>query len=196
MEHHTGAGGQLADVAGIGADHVDAVGCGAGDLRPLQNEGAGELVDLRAADPDPRPGRALHELADGTLEDHEAAPDDHQVLGHEGHLREEVARHEHGAALGGEALQEPSHPLDALGVEAVVGLVEEEGVGVAEHRAGQAEPLLHAEREAADPLAGHLAQPDQAQHLVHPAPAQPVGGGDGPQVVAGLAGGMHIGRVQ
>jgi len=56
---------------------------------------------------------------------------------------------------------------------------------------GNAEPLAHAEREAAHPLAGHLEQPDQPEHLVHPAARQSLGLGEEPQVVAGAAAAVH-----
>ena len=63
-------------------------------------------------------------------------------------------------------------PLDALGVEAVGRLVEDQRVRVAEERGGEPEPLAHAEREPADAPPGHLGQPDHRQHLVDPAPAR------------------------
>ena len=55
-----------------------------------------------------------------------------EVLGGEGHLAHQVRRHEHGAALGGEVLQEVADPEDPLGVEPVDGLVEHHGLGITE----------------------------------------------------------------
>ena len=78
-----------------------------------------------------------------------------------------MRRDEHGAALAGELAQEPAHPLDALGVEAVRRLVEHEHARVAEQRVGEAEALAHAQREAADLAARGVREPDEAEHLVH-----------------------------
>ena len=77
-----------------------------------------------------------------------------------------------------------AQPVDALGVEAVGRLVEDQDLGVAEQGGGQAEALAHAEREAADPAAGVGGQPDLVEGLVDPVPGQPGGGGQDPQVVA------------
>ena len=53
-----------------------------------------------------------------------------------------------------------------FGVEAVDRLVEEQDSGIAEQRAGDAEPLAHAERELPGPLVGHGGEPDEVEHLV------------------------------
>ena len=55
----------------------------------------------------------------------------------------------------GQRAQEAAHPDDALGVEAVEGLVEHEHRRVAEQGGRQAEPLAHAERVAAGLAPGH-----------------------------------------
>ena len=55
--------------------------------------------------------------------------------------------------VGGEAAQEVAEPADALGVEAVSGLVEDQQLGVSEQRGRQPEPLPHPERVAADTAA-------------------------------------------
>ena len=60
-----------------------------------------------------------------------------------------------------------AHPADALGIEAVGGLVEDQHLGVAEQRVREPEPLAHAERVLAHALAGGgLVQPDERQQLV------------------------------
>ena len=66
------------------------------------------------------------------------------------------------------AAQQFAHPADALGVQSVDRLVEQQDVGVAEQRGRDAEPLVHAQREAAHPLVGDGLQADQLDHLVHP----------------------------
>ena len=65
--------------------------------------------------------------------------------------------------------QQLAHPADALGVQAVDRLVEQQDVGVAEQRGRDAEPLAHAEREAAHPVVGDGLETDQLDHLVDPA---------------------------
>ena len=80
-----------------------------------------------------------------------AVGDDHDVVDGLLDLREVVAGDEHGAAASGVVAQEVAQPADALRVEPVGGLVENEDLRVAEQRGGQAEPLAHAERVAADP---------------------------------------------
>ena len=82
---------------------------------------------------------------------------------------EQVARQQHGAAAVGEAAQQPAHPVDALRVEAVGRLVEDEHLGLAEQRRRQAEPLAHAERVVADPAARLLlGEADEGERLVDP----------------------------
>jgi hypothetical protein len=62
---------------------------------------------------------------------------------------------------------------------------------VAEHGHGHAEPLAHAEREAAGPLVRHVLQADQGQHLLDPARGQALSLGQEQQVVPGTAPGVH-----
>ena len=83
-----------------------------------------------------------------------AAAEHDEVVGGQRHLAHQVRGEEHGAALGGQAAHEVADPQHALGVEAVDRLVEDERGRVAEQRGGDAEALAHAEREAADALAG------------------------------------------
>ena len=67
---------------------------------------------------------------------------------------EQVAGQQHGAALVGEVAQQFAHPGDAFGVEAVGWFVQDEHLGVADQRLGDAEALTHPERVGADPLVG------------------------------------------
>ena len=94
--------------------------------------------------------RALRELGHARVGDQPPAPDDEHVVGRLLHLVHEVARDDDRAPLGGEALQHRADPADALGIQAVHRLVEEQRRRVAEQRRGDAQPLGHAEREAAD----------------------------------------------
>ena len=58
--------------------------------------------------------------------------------------------------------------MDALGVEAVGRLVEDEDLRVAQQRGGQAESLAHAEGELPDPAVGGLGEVDEVENLVDP----------------------------
>ena len=73
--------------------------------------------------------------------------------------------------------QELPQPVDALGVEAVGRLVEDQHLGVAEQGAGQAEALAHPEREALDPAVAGVAEADLVEHLVDAGEGKPGGGG-------------------
>ena len=89
---------------------------------------------------------AGREPADRALVDELAAVDHHDVVDRLRHLGQHVAGDEHRAALGGHAAQEVAQPADALRIEAVGGLVEDQHLRVAEQRGGEPEPLAHAER--------------------------------------------------
>ena len=71
----------------------------------------------------------------------------------------------------GLAAQEGREPVHAFGVEAVGGLVEDENRGSPRRAAASAEPLAHAEREAADAAAGGVGQADLARARRRPAAA-------------------------
>ena len=110
------------------------------------------------------------------------ATEDDEVVGRVLHLAHEVAGDEHGAPLVGEVAQQFAHPPDALGIQPVDRLVEQQHVRVAEQRRRDAEPLPHAEREAAHPLVRDGLEADEVDHLVDPGDRQPVGLRERPQV--------------
>ncbi len=60
-----------------------------------------------------------------------------------------MAGDEHRLAFAGEAAHEVAQPAHALRIEAVGGFVENQELRVPEQRAGEREPLPHAERIAA-----------------------------------------------
>jgi hypothetical protein len=66
------------------------------------------------------------------------------VLGGHRHLVHQVAGNEHGPALGRQLLHEGADPDDALRVEPVDRLVQDEHGRVAEQRGGESETLPHA----------------------------------------------------
>ena len=94
---------------------------------------------------------------------------------------------EDGAALAGQAAAGLSHPLDALGIQAVDGLVEQKHAGVAQESGGDAQALAHAQGEALDTLLGHRGQAGDLQDLVDSLGGDAVGGGQLTQVAAGAA---------
>ena len=63
--------------------------------------------------------------------------------------------------------------------------------GITQQRRGDAQPLAHPQREPADPLARHIAQPGHLDQLIDPAPADAVGLGQRQQVIAGRPAGVH-----
>ena len=105
---------------------------------------------------------------DRALLDQPAAADHDEILRHQRHLRQEVAADEHGAALLGEVHEDVADPADALGVEPVGRLVEDHRVRVAEHHAGEPEPLAHPERVTLHPALGDVGETDELQHLLDP----------------------------
>jgi len=107
-----------------------------------------------------------------------------------------VAGDEHGQVLVGQPADQAAQPVDALRVEAVGRLVQDQDVGVAQQGGGQAEALAHPEREAPDPPAGGRGQPRLLQDLVDPRRGQPGRGGQDPQVVASRAARMEPALLQ
>src|SRR5271165_4500538 len=137
----------------------------------------------------PRPDHRapVGQLGQGALGDEAAAGQDDDVVDGLGYLAQQVAGHQHGAALGGQRAQHGPHPPDALRVQPVQRLVEDQGARVAEERAGEAEPLAHAERVAADPPPGGVGEADDAEDFSYPAGRNPRRRGDDPQVLGGGA---------
>jgi hypothetical protein len=110
--------------------------------------------------------------------------DDDNIVGERLNLGEQVARDQDGAALIGEAAQEVAQPADALGVEAVGGLVEDEDAGVADQRSRDAQPLTHPERVALDRATAGRGESHQGKDLVGPLKRNAAGPADDAQVVA------------
>jgi hypothetical protein len=71
-----------------------------------------------------------------------------------------VARHEHGAAAASEVGEVEAQPTDAVGVESVRRLVEQQDLRVSEQGACQGEALAHAEGEPAGALVGGRLETD------------------------------------
>ena len=91
------------------------------------------------------PGRVASRSGQRGLGHGPAVVDDDDVVGGLGDLGEDVAGDQDGPPFGGQAAEQVAQPPDALRIQAVGGLVEDQHGRVAEQGGGQAEPLPHAE---------------------------------------------------
>ena len=97
--------------------------------------------------------RPREQLLAAPLGDDAAEVDDHEPVGEELDLVQEVRGEQHRPAAVGEVAQQLAHPADPGRVEAVRRLVEDEDLGVAQQRVRDPQPLAHAERVLANALA-------------------------------------------
>jgi len=115
-----------------------------------------------------RLGGPRDEVGGLRIGDEFAPTDNDQVLGRHCHLGQQMRGDQDCPPGCCQALHELPDPQDALGVEPVHRLVEEQNSRVAQDRSGQTEPLFHAQRVLADRLGRDTAQPDRVQHIVDP----------------------------
>jgi hypothetical protein len=123
---------------------ADLVGADAGDLEDAATHaregdlGAGQEVvechGLGRTDPDRVARGPVDEVLDRRVGDQPAPADHDEVLGGKCHLAHQVRRHEHRAAVGGQALHQPADPQDAFRVQAVDRLVEDEHARIPQQR--------------------------------------------------------------
>ncbi len=112
------------------------------------------------------------------------------------HFVEQVAGQQYCPAMVGEVAEERSHPGDALGVQSVRGLVQDEHLRLAYERLRDAEPLPHPEGVATHPPVCRVGQPDQVQQVID------AGGGHAGHLCGDLQGrapgaaAVHRGRVE
>jgi hypothetical protein len=111
-------------------------------------------------------------------------------------LAHQMAGDEDHPPLGGQRPHEATDPDDAVRVEAVHRLVEEEYGRVAQQRAGDPQPLLHAQRVAARPALGRRGEPDLVEDLTDAPLRNAVAVREPEQVVAPAPAGVHRGGVQ
>ena len=187
MQDDAALGGQLADGGGGGRGGLQDVGGHGPGGQVAGGHELGELGGLRGGHAHPVGGGRGDDVVDWAGRQDPAAADDQEVVGGLGHLAHEVGGDEHGAALAGQTAAGLTHPLDALGVQAVDGLVEQEHTGVAQQGRRDAQALAHAQGEALDALLGHRGQAGDVQDLVDPLGGDAVGGGQLAQVAAGAA---------
>jgi hypothetical protein len=69
--------------------------------------------------------------------------DHHHPVGGLGDLGQQVAGHQDRPALAAEAAQQLAQPSDALGIETVGGLIEDQHLGITQQCRREAEPLPH-----------------------------------------------------
>ena len=166
VQHRLGLQGDLPDLFDVEALHVDAV-C---PMRAVPPTGAaqdlGEGGRLRGADAHPTLGVAVDELGHRTLFDQPSATDDDEVVGHQRDLGEEVAADEDRPSLTSEGDEDVADPADALGVESVGRLVEDQRVRIPEQHPGEPEALAHAERVAAHLAFADAGHPDGLENGV------------------------------
>ncbi len=148
-------------------------------------------LGLRRAHPCEVRGVGRNEVLHAHVGEELSAPDHDQVLGGQRHLAHQVRRDEDGPPLGGQRLHQVAHPQDALGVQTVDGLVEQQHLRVTEERGRDPEPLAHTEREPLGAPLGDVLEPDDPQHLVDPPRRDPGELGQREQVVAGAAPAVH-----
>ena len=145
---------------------------------------AGTLVvhDAVAAEPSDDLRRAVAAVAPGADDQHVVGPgaqlgdrpavhepalvDDDQPVADRLQLGEQVRRDDHGLALVADVADEPPHVLHPDRVEPVRRLVEDDQLGIADQRGGDAEPLLHAERVAAVAVVAAAAESDELDQVV------------------------------
>jgi hypothetical protein len=140
-----GRPGDAADLVGAQPGHGQGPVGARRDGHRWGAEPGGQLLRIGAADPhDAAPGPG-DEVGHAGVGDQPAPADDDEVLSGQGHLVHQVGGDEHRPALGGEVPQQGPDPADALGVEAVERLVEDDRAGVAQQGGGDAEALAHAE---------------------------------------------------
>ena len=101
-------------------------------------------VQVRRADAHLSTAEPGQDLGRRGVGDQPPAPDDDQPVGGLLHLAHQVARDQHGATLVGEPAQELADPADAVEVEPVDRLVEQQHPRVAEQRRRDAQSLAHA----------------------------------------------------
>ena len=139
-------------------DDVDVVA----GRRPARRRSASRSSVVLGHDAEPVAAGA-EEVGGRALVERAAGVDQHQPVADLLELAEVVRRHEHGAAAVGQRADQAAHLAHALRVEAVGRLVEDQQLGVAEQRGGDAEALLHAERVAAVAVVAALAEADDVE---------------------------------
>lgn len=188
--------GDLGDLlGGDGADRQSPVRSALDVLVARFAQRTHELVRLVGLHQDPA-GSLGTQLVERTVVHRLTPADDHDLVDGLLDLTQQVTRDQHRPAARGEVPEEATQPRDALGVEAVRRLVEDQHLRVAQQCRGQGEALPHTEREALGLASARLVETDQAEHLVDDAVGRPDRGGEAAQVVVGGPRRMETLRLQ
>ena len=115
---------------------------------------------------DARTSAGRQDVVHRTGGDEATSCEDRDPIGDLLHLREDVARDEHGPALGTEAPKEVAHLDDPGGIEAVGGLVQDQQRRVLQQRRGDAEALLHPQRVGPDHVVRAGREPDAFERRI------------------------------
>lgn len=110
-------------------------------------------------------GVGLNELFRRRVGENFPASDDDEVVGAKGHLTHQVAGNEDGSTFVSEFFEQFADPMDTFGIESVCRFVEDESWGITKQCGGDAETLLHAERETLDSAPCHVFQSGQSHNF-------------------------------
>jgi hypothetical protein len=195
VEHDPVLGGELTDALDRPVLDGEDVRPRLGRLDAGRGQYLAQPICLRA----PHPHTALRsrqDLGKRRMRDQPPAVDDHDPVCELSHLGEDVAGDEDGPALLDEVAQKAAQPADALRVEAVGRLVEEQHVRVAEQRTRDRQPLPHAERIRLHALVRRAGQVDDLEQLVHARVRDALRPSEHAQVVSSFAPGVEVRRFQ
>ncbi len=145
---------------------------------------------MRGADDDARAQPGPGEVGGRLVRDQTAVLDGDHPVAEPGGRPCVAGGEQYGTALCRIALQQAVQPRRLARGHAPGGLVEEEGVRVAEESGGQAEPAVHAPRESAEFFVGQATEADDVQDVVGPGCRNPRGGAEHPQVPPRRTAGM------
>ena len=159
--------GEVADLRRTHPRDLELAGRGPDDRCAL-GQGAVQVVVVRGPDPHPPAPEAAQHLVDVGVGDQAPPTDDHHAVGDQLDLAHEVAGHQHRAPLVGEATQQRPDPADAVQVEAVDRLVEEQHLGVTQQGSRDPESLPHPQGVPLHPSPGGGAQAHLVDDLVDP----------------------------
>ena len=96
---------------------------------------------------------------------------DHQLIGHALHVRQQMRGQDHARVqLRTDPQHQVQHPAATIGIEAVGGLIEKHQFGAVDERLGQFHPLAHARGVAAHGAVARFIQTHKVEHLVGPVP--------------------------
>jgi hypothetical protein len=145
---------------------------------------------MRGAHHDARPEPGAGEVLGPLIGDEPSGVQADDAVGEARRLLGITRGDEHRAALVRVSAQQPVQPGGLTWGEPPGGLIEDEGVRIAEQGDGQPQPAVHAARERPEPLVGKAAQTDDLQHVLGTADGHAGDGGEHPQVAARRAPGV------